>query len=193
MNEFLTPQTVFFVTSAIVVLVVLLCVVYRKRRSSFFLNKKRVYQTFYEHAPVATVLVDHEAKILDVNLAARRLLELDSLERGSVAFSSLILPEDAATFEKAVKNALYHNQSDDFDLTLLTKASAQIIVRVKSEKLNIEGKCVLLMILQDINELKVAERKMAYLAYHDYLTGLPNRRNFEEQLRQKLQEMIGTK
>ena len=38
----------------------------------------------------------------------------------------------------------------------------------------------------DITERKITEQKTEYLAYHDYLTGLPNRRMFEEQLDQQL-------
>ncbi|WP_052769911.1 EAL domain-containing protein [Paenibacillus sp. IHB B 3415] len=38
----------------------------------------------------------------------------------------------------------------------------------------------------DITERKETERETEYLAYHDYLTGLPNRRMFEERLDQQL-------
>ncbi len=37
-------------------------------------------------------------------------------------------------------------------------------------------------IIKDITELKVNEEKVKYLAYHDSLTHLPNKRNFEEKL-----------
>ena len=40
--------------------------------------------------------------------------------------------------------------------------------------------------LQDITKRKKAEDLNKYLAYHDPLTGLPNRRFFEEKLKQQL-------
>ncbi|MDG5789353.1 EAL domain-containing protein [Evansella sp. AB-P1] len=38
----------------------------------------------------------------------------------------------------------------------------------------------------DITEMRQAEQKIHHIAYHDYLTGLPNRRFFEEKLQQEL-------
>jgi diguanylate cyclase (GGDEF)-like protein/PAS domain S-box-containing protein len=38
------------------------------------------------------------------------------------------------------------------------------------------------MIISDVTERKLAEREISYLSYHDYLTGLNNRRYYEEEL-----------
>ncbi|RKQ29649.1 sensor domain-containing protein [Oceanobacillus halophilus] len=40
---------------------------------------------------------------------------------------------------------------------------------------------------RDITELKLVQEEAEYLAYHDFLTGLPNRRFFEEKLQKQLE------
>jgi diguanylate cyclase (GGDEF)-like protein/PAS domain S-box-containing protein len=47
----------------------------------------------------------------------------------------------------------------------------------------IDGKDYLLSVALDISERKRYEEQIRYQAYHDLLTGLPNRRSFEERLR----------
>ncbi|WAH36714.1 putative bifunctional diguanylate cyclase/phosphodiesterase [Alicyclobacillus dauci] len=47
-----------------------------------------------------------------------------------------------------------------------------------------DGERSILCVAKDISDLKVAENKLRYLAYHDSLTGLANRRKFMEELTQ---------
>jgi diguanylate cyclase (GGDEF)-like protein/PAS domain S-box-containing protein len=45
-------------------------------------------------------------------------------------------------------------------------------------------------IITDISEQKVNEEQMTYLAYHDYLTGLPNRRMFKNELSALIEKSV---
>src|SRR5581483_12283852 len=47
----------------------------------------------------------------------------------------------------------------------------------------------LLTVIEDITERKQSERRIAHLAHHDALTGLPNRVLFREQLEQSLKRV----
>ena len=44
------------------------------------------------------------------------------------------------------------------------------------------------MVSREISERKMYEEKLTYKAYHDTLTGLPNRRMFKERLKQSIKE-----
>ncbi|NOU94857.1 EAL domain-containing protein [Paenibacillus sp. LMG 31456] len=61
-----------------------------------------------------------------------------------------------------------------------------IIVEVHYTKVLHKGKTAILGTVLDITERKKTEELNHYLAYHDYLTDLPNRRMFEEQLDKQL-------
>ena len=50
-----------------------------------------------------------------------------------------------------------------------------------------------LIVSRDITERLAYEEKLTYMAYHDTLTGLPNRRLFKEKLEQALKEAKKTK
>lgn len=52
------------------------------------------------------------------------------------------------------------------------------------------GRCIAL--LRNISERKVAERRIAHLAYHDALTGLPNRLRFQEELSRGVEQARAT-
>ena len=45
-----------------------------------------------------------------------------------------------------------------------------------------------LVVLREISEGKMYEEKLTYMAYHDTLTGLPNRRLFLERLKKSIEE-----
>lgn len=54
---------------------------------------------------------------------------------------------------------------------------------------NLEGKVhQFLCVQQDVSEKKELERKVEYLAYHDVLTGLPNRALFNDRMRQSVSQ-----
>lgn len=59
-------------------------------------------------------------------------------------------------------------------------------VEVSVEPIELEGKDCLLMTVRDISELKEAQKQIQHLAYHDALTGLPNRLLLMDRLAQQI-------
>jgi len=49
----------------------------------------------------------------------------------------------------------------------------------------------MVIIFRDVTELNEQQKKIAHLAYHDPLTGLPNRRHFQEKLQERLEAPDG--
>lgn len=71
-----------------------------------------------------------------------------------------------------------------FRIIKTNQTEIEVIAHVK--KINYQHKETIVGSIQDITERKKAEEHTKYLAYHDQLTGLSNRRHFEEKLQQEV-------
>jgi diguanylate cyclase (GGDEF)-like protein/PAS domain S-box-containing protein len=59
-------------------------------------------------------------------------------------------------------------------------------LQVRSNLVTIYGKKAYLIVMYDISDLKSVEERMTYMAYHDTLTGLPNRPHLVERLENEI-------
>jgi diguanylate cyclase (GGDEF)-like protein/PAS domain S-box-containing protein len=85
--------------------------------------------------------------------------------------------------------SLYENQmkaSEDggivFESIHVKKDSSTFPVEISSKTVKVNGKKMRIHIIRDITERKEVERKIAYMANYDALTGIRNRSNIMEQL-----------
>lgn len=72
------------------------------------------------------------------------------------------------------------------DLSLKTKNGKKAEVEIIGNSYECDGENVIQCNIRDISERKLAEKKIAHLAFFDPLTGLPNRRLLLDRLRQAL-------
>lgn len=108
----------------------------------------------------------------------------------TIRWKDLVHPEDLADFLKSQSKliqGLYHEYR-------IIDASGE--VKWMEDKVfpivNSEGHIVRLDgIVQDITERKRTEEEIHFLAYHDYLTQLPNRRMFDQKLEQVISDYQG--
>lgn len=96
---------------------------------------------------------------------------------------SFIYPDDVTTAMEALKNVLTHANSFSSVVRVKTqdnkwKWSESILSPVLQEN----EVTSIVVVSRDITERKQLEEQLHYLAYHDTLTGLPNRRLFDEVL-----------
>lgn len=82
-----------------------------------------------------------------------------------------------------LKNELSNTKKSVFETEIKTKFGSTFPAEVHSQVIDFEGNHTILSILRDITRRKAAEEKTKYYAYHDSLTGLPNRNLLFERLR----------
>jgi len=109
------------------------------------------------------LVVDAEGRIRFANSAAQKLLNRSAEELQGLPFG---VPSTTLRQEMAVRRG---------------DGSAGI-AEMSATETRWEGEPAHLVMLHDITELKQAESQARYLALHDPLTGLPNRRMFLERL-----------
>ncbi|TCS37445.1 PAS domain S-box-containing protein/diguanylate cyclase (GGDEF)-like protein [Paucimonas lemoignei] len=145
----------------------------------------RASQARFEHlAAVASEgLVFHEnGVIINANQAFARMvgISVDALVGRSPL--DFVIPAHRARLDKMLRS----HRDETYDVTLADVRGREVPLVVQSRDFDYEGRRVRLAALRDITDQRAAEDKVRYLAQHDGLTGLPNRSQLLESLRQSM-------
>ena len=98
-----------------------------------------------------------------------------------------IYPEDRAWMEKTLAENAKESGSFTVDFRMIHKLGHVLWVRaINNVELNNKGEAIIRGLILDIMEQKTAEDRIVYLAEHDSLTGLINRRRFQEELERSI-------
>jgi len=139
------------------------------------------YQVLAEKANDAMLFIDKEGNIVEANDAAVRIYGYTYQEFSSMNISDLRLSNNKSyiieQMEAADKGGII------FETVHYLKDGAPINVEVSSQGTFLGDNRVLLSIVRDITDRKKKEDENLYLSYHDVLTGLYNRRFYEEEIK----------
>lgn len=157
-----------------------------KRKENEEETKRLLRQTqaiINDNEAVILIIDPDSGKILDANGAATRYLgytkdELLSLTSNEI---NLISAQEAHNHRQlAVKK-----EQQYFTVPYRTKSGEDKIVDIYCSPIEYNGRTVLFSIIFDVTEREEVTRQNEYMAYHDYLTGLYNRRFFEEEFERR--------
>ena len=136
------------------------------------------YQALFEHSIDAVFLMRPDGGILSANAEACRLLGYTESELRSIGREGLTEPDDprvAALLEEHRREG-----SARGELKMRRKDGGWVPVEVSSTTFrDRSGELCASLIIRDITDRKRAEEHIEYLAYHDELTGIPNRAHFQ--------------
>ncbi len=145
----------------------------------------------------SVVTVDNDERIQFMNPAAESLLGVDAAEVCGRPFSkvfnifnentreSLDDPMHQCFVKKTIINLPEHSSLITSDTSLISIEAS--IAPMKSDKGEIIGA---VMVIQDVSHTRRLTRQLSYQASHDLLTGLYNRRKFEEHLEEVLVNVV---
>ena len=143
------------------------------------------FESAFTGAPIGMALVDMEGRWLQVNDALCRIVGFTREELKATTLNAITHPEDVDRDERSFLDLLrgripsyqvekrYHHAFGHYLWVLLT---VSLVRDQRGEPLHMVSQ------VQDISERKERATRLEHLIDHDFLTGLFNRRRFEEEL-----------
>ena len=152
---------------------------------------ERRFHSAFSHASIGMALVSFDARVLQVNDALLNLLGMaDQQSMLHQPFNAVVADEHAALLNDQLMK-LNAQQAASFAIELrLRHCDGSDVWAAVNGSLFAEqddsAPCLILQV-QDVTARRHAEAGLQHIAFHDTLTGLPNRRRFGEHLAQAVE------
>ncbi|WP_156791406.1 sensor domain-containing protein [Bacillus sp. SG-1] len=162
--------------------------IHSKEQQELIIENKRRYETLFDNQAVAIFTLDPKGKILKLNNAVQQLTgyPIDQLKKGS-SFAELIHESKEDEFSSYIMEAV-KGSSQMFETKISTSEGKYIDVQITLIPIFVKEKLANINILaKDITEVIQTREQIQHLAYHDSLTGLPNRFQFVKELQQRIE------
>ncbi|WP_188067882.1 EAL domain-containing protein [Brevibacillus brevis] len=175
---------------SVLILVVTLASVYVDKqfagKTLRVLESDQRYKSLFEHNYDGVIFYSIDGTQSVMNPEAMRLTKEQSLPLKKLM--TMCTTTDAELISTHFTNAV-QGEAGNCDITLTTSEGRQLHLNMTHTPVFVDQQITgVFMIVRDITNKKEYEAKINYLAFHDSLTGLPNRRFVEQQLDQVIME-----
>lgn len=162
-----------------------------KQAEQRLVERERQLATLMSNLPgmAYRCLYDETWTMKFVSNGCRRLIGYspeDLVDNHTLSYASMIHEEDLGPLQAEIERALTENRSFTAEYRVRRKDGQDLWVWEQGRAVLVDGRQYLEGIIADISRRKAMERELKLLAIRDVLTGLYNRRHFEQTLRADL-------
>lgn len=152
------------------------------------------YKSLYENSQDGIFSVDLQQRVISYNAVALQITGFNHKEVINQPVSTLntvIEIEDRERVRQIIQRS-FEGETLNHETTIIRADGRRLDLSVNNVPVVVDGTVVGgYIIFKDITEEKQAKQKISYLAFHDELTGLPNRRLFNQTVTQGIEESSG--
>lgn len=154
-----------------------------ERVSSEIRSAKEQFEQIFNLSPDASLITTlPDGKIVNFNLGFLNFTGFSQEDVQNKSVLDLNLYENPADREKLLEEITANQSIDDFELNFRNKDKEIRICAMSAKIIQMNNTPHIISIIRDITNRKKNEEAVLYLSYHDQLTGLYNRRFYEEEL-----------
>lgn len=161
---------------------------FRRAADQALRDSEQRYHMVMEGAGDAILLVEGDGRIIEANSRAVDQLGYSREELRSVPVMSLFPRNQQTESKNRHQRILATGRTVDSSITLIRKDQGTIPVDAVESRVDLHGRQLILSIFRDVSERKAAEERIHHLAFHDALTGLPNRTLLMDRIEQSIRE-----
>lgn len=154
-----------------------------ERVQSVLKENQTYLQQLFDRSPDAIVLLDPSERIIKVNQSFQELFEYEQSEIEGRNINEIIVPDELfeegeKATQQVVKEEIYINET-----IRESKTGEMIDVSIVAYPIIQDDEVIgIYAFYKDISDRKKEEERIKYLSFHDQLTGLYNRRYFENEM-----------
>ena len=153
-----------------------------RAQSTALITSEERYRALFNANPDGVISLDQNGRFTEVNAAAAELVSRSPEELLGTHFGPLIDRGDVATAQTAFHGAM-NGAPQEIELRLVDRDDRRVFVVVTAMPITVRGEVRgLHAVVKDITATKELQIRLEYLALHDPLTGIPNRRLFTDRL-----------
>ncbi len=146
------------------------------------INKQR-YQSLFDHNMDAVFSLDREGRITSANPAAVTLTGLSVGTLIDTLFSSLLSDKCKPPFDSSLNMTMEETRNQETNAEMRNSDGTAKQIQLKTVPIFVDDQVIgVYLITKDITEQTRNKRMIEYMAYHDSLTGLPNRSSLSRRM-----------
>ncbi|NCC81552.1 MAG: diguanylate cyclase [Clostridia bacterium] len=158
---------------------------YEKDVKRKFKTERKNFEALFKNSSDAIAIVDDENRIIEVNEKFEKLFEYKQEEIKGKDIDSLIVSADKIEEAKNFTELLFKDKVDSVETVRYDKYGNPKDIELKGIPILLDGKLIGgYASYTDISARKAFEKDILFMSYHDQLTGIYNRRYFEEKLKE---------